>query len=171
MSDLLSPADVEQVARLVESLDRSTFDHLELRVGDLEVVIGKGAPPTDPASVPSGGAPPGPAPAAPAAEGPAAAPIPAAAPTPAAAPPDGLLAITTPTMGIFYAQPEPGRPPFVTVGSVVEETTTVALVEVMKTFHAVAAGVRGTVVEVCVEDAAVVELGDVLFRVEPAGRG
>lgn len=154
MSDLLSPADVEQVARLVESLDRSTFDHLELRVGDLEVVIGKGAPPTDPASVPSGGAPPGLAPA-----------------TPAAAPPDGLLAITTPTMGIFYAQPEPGRPPFVTVGSVVEETTTVALVEVMKTFHAVAAGVRGTVVEVCVEDAAVVELGDVLFRVEPAGRG
>jgi acetyl-CoA carboxylase biotin carboxyl carrier protein len=70
-------------------------------------------------------------------------------------------------MGIFYAQPEPGKPPFVTVGALVEESTTVALVEVMKTFHAVSAGVRGTVVDVCVDDAELVELGQVLLRVEP----
>ena len=42
-----------------------------------------------------------------------------------------------------------------------------ALVEVMKTFHAVPAGVRGTIVEICVDDAELVEQGQVLFRVEP----
>src|SRR5690606_3158034 len=103
-----------------------------------------------------------PAPATPAAAAPAAAPVESSAPASS-----GLVEITAPTMGIFYAQPEPGKPPFVTVGALVEESTTVALVEVMKTFHAVAAGVRGTVAEVCVSDAEFVEFGQVLFRVDP----
>jgi acetyl-CoA carboxylase biotin carboxyl carrier protein len=160
----LSDADVEQVARLIESLDRSTFDFLELQVGDLKVTIGRGEPPAAPS-------PPPPAAPAPALTTPA--PLPAAqevAP-PAEAPRSGLVEITAPTMGIFYAQPEPGKPPFVTVGSVVEGDTTVALVEVMKTFHAVAAKVAGTVVEVCVGDAELVEFGQILYRVEPAARG
>jgi acetyl-CoA carboxylase biotin carboxyl carrier protein len=173
----LSDADVEQVLRLVESLERSGFDYLEVQVGDLKVTIGKGEPPAPAAVAPA--ALPAPAPlAAPAAVVPAApvpaAPVPAApvaaAPV-AAAPAPGLLEITAPTMGIFYAQPEPGKPPFVTVGAVVEETTTVALVEVMKTFHAVSAGVRGTIVEVCVADAGLVEFGQVLYRVRPDGDG
>ncbi|WP_343944847.1 hypothetical protein, partial [Pseudonocardia zijingensis] len=41
----LSDADVEQVIRLVESLDRSGFDFLEVQVGELKVTIGKGDPP------------------------------------------------------------------------------------------------------------------------------
>jgi len=173
----LSDTDVEQVVRLVESLDRSGFDFLEVQVGELKVTIGKGEPPAAapvqaavaaPAPAPQVAAPavtPVPAAAAPAAAAPAAV-APAAAEAPAPATP-GLVEITAPTMGIFYAQPEPGKPPFVTVGSLVEESTTVALVEVMKTFHAVAAGVRGTVAEVCVSDAEFVEFGQVLFRVDP----
>jgi biotin carboxyl carrier protein len=70
-------------------------------------------------------------------------------------------------MGMFYAQPEPGAPSFVTVGSTVNEDTTVALVEVMKTFNAVSAGVRGKVVEICAQNAQLVEFGQVLFRVVP----
>jgi acetyl-CoA carboxylase biotin carboxyl carrier protein len=70
-------------------------------------------------------------------------------------------------MGMFYAQPEPGAPPFVTVGSNVREDTTVALVEVMKTFNAVTAGVRGRIVDVCVQNAELVEFGQALFRVAP----
>jgi acetyl-CoA carboxylase biotin carboxyl carrier protein len=159
----LSDADVEQVARLIESLDRSTFDFLELQVGDLKVTIGRGEPPAAPS-------PPPPAAPAPALTSPAPLPAAQAVAPPAEAPRPGLVEITAPTMGIFYAQPEPGKPPFVTVGSVVEEDTTVALVEVMKTFHAVAAKVAGTVVEVCVGDAELVEFGQVLYRVEPAPR-
>ncbi|GAA5119588.1 acetyl-CoA carboxylase biotin carboxyl carrier protein [Pseudonocardia adelaidensis] len=171
----LSDADVQQVVRLVESLDRSGFDFLEVQVGELKVTIGKGEPP---ATAPATAAVPAPAPvpqvaapsvAPPAVTAPAVAPpavAPAAPPASAPAAP-ALREITAPTMGIFYAQPEPGKPPFVTAGTLVEESTTVALVEVMKTFHAVAAGVRGTVVEVCVSDAQFVEFGQVLFRVDP----
>lgn len=163
----LSDADVEQVVRLVESLDRSGFDFLEVQVGELKVTIGKGEPPGPATAAP---APPAPAPAPQVAAAPVATATAAAPPAPPPAPePAGpqLVDVTSPTMGIFYAQPEPGKPPFVTVGAPVEESTTVALVEVMKTFHAVAAGVRGTVVEVCVDDAELVELGQVLLRVEP----
>ena len=165
MTDSLSDSDVEQVVRLIESLDGSSFDYLELQVGDLKVTIGKGEPPSvgsDPA-VPVTTPAPQVLPA-------AVTPIPLAAATPAVAPPAGSVEITAPTMGIFYAQSEPGKPPFVTVGALVEEDTTVALVEVMKTFHAVSAGVRGTVVEVCVQDAQLVEFGQVMYRVEPALR-
>jgi acetyl-CoA carboxylase biotin carboxyl carrier protein len=45
------------------------------------------------------------------------------------------------------------------------EDTTVGLIEVMKTFNAVRAGVDGVVTEVCVQDTQLVEYGDVLFRV------
>lgn len=171
----LSDADVEQVVRLVESLDRSGFDFLEVQVGDLKVTIGKGEPPAPVQAVVPAPAPAPQVTAAPAVTAPAVtapevtapavtAPEVTAAPAPAT---PGLLEITAPTMGIFYAQPEPGKPPFVTAGALVEESTTVALVEVMKTYHAVAAGVRGTVVEVCVSDADLVEFGQVLFRVDP----
>lgn len=157
----LTDDDVDQVARLVESLDRSGFDFLQVELGDLRITIGTGSPPEV-------GVAPAPQPAAP----PVVAPVvvPAAVPQPVAppSPNTGGVEITAPTMGIFYARPEPGKPPFVAVGDVVEETTTVALVEVMKTFHSVAAGVRGTVVEVCVSDTDFVEFGAVLMRVDPA---
>ena len=165
MTDSLSDSDVEQVVRLIETLDGSAFDYLELQVGDLKVTIGKGEPPSVAA-----------APAAPVTTPvpqvlPASvAPTPLATAAPAVVPTAGTVEITAPTMGIFYAQSEPGKPPFVTVGALVEEDTTVALVEVMKTFHAVSAGVRGTVVEVCVQDAQLVEFGQVMYRVEPALR-
>jgi acetyl-CoA carboxylase biotin carboxyl carrier protein len=44
---------------------------------------------------------------------------------------------------------------------------TVGLIEVMKTFNAVRAGVAGVVSEIYVQDSQLVEYGDVLFRVRP----
>jgi acetyl-CoA carboxylase biotin carboxyl carrier protein len=170
----LSDADVEQVIRLVESLDRSGFDFLEVQVGELKVTIGKGDPPGPATAAPAAGAPPAAVSAPQVAPAPAPTAVPqqvAPAPTPPPPAPEPaaveLVEITSPTMGIYYAQPEPGKPTFVTLGAPVEESTTVALVEVMKTFHAVAAGVRGTIVEICVDDTDLVEQGQVLFRVEP----
>jgi acetyl-CoA carboxylase biotin carboxyl carrier protein len=163
----LSEADIRQLIQLIESLDHSAFDFLQLQVGDLKVTIGKG----DPALLAAPAPPAAPAAAAPAATAiGTAAPLPSAASQPARAPAvaDGTVAITSPLLGMFYAQSEPGAPPFVAVGSEVREDTTVALVEVMKTFNAVPAGRRGTITEVCAPNAQMVEFGQVLFRLRPA---
>ena len=71
-------------------------------------------------------------------------------------------------MGMYYAQSEPGAAPFVSIGQTVEESTTIALIEVMKTFNAVPAGIRGKIVEICVQNSQLVEFGQVLYRVMPA---
>jgi biotin carboxyl carrier protein len=46
----------------------------------------------------------------------------------------------------------------------------VGLIEVMKTFNAVRAGVSGIVTEMCVPDSALVEYGQALLRVRPKAR-
>ena len=81
---------------------------------------------------------------------------------------DGLVAVGAPMLGIFYRAPAPGAAPFVDVGATVEAETVVCLIEVMKMMNPVPAGVVGTVAEVCVENAELVEAGAVLFRVRPA---
>lgn len=175
---LLDEEDVQRVVRLIESLDKSEFDFLELKVGDLEVILGKGDRPGTAPVVAGPAASP-----APAAVSAPAAPAPAASQAPASvAPgPDGETAsaaasdlsgteVAAPLMGVFYAQPEPGAAPFVTVGSEVKADTTVALIEVMKTFAPVPAGVDGVVVEVCVTDSQFVEFGQTLLRIEPSGQ-
>ena len=166
MSDGLSSLkeeDVQRLARLIESLEASTFDYLQLQVGDLKVTIGKGAPPVSaPSFAPAFAAPSGHAvttPGAPAVATPGA----AAAPAPA-----GTLDIKSHIMGMFYSQPEPGSPPFVSIGTEVKEDTTVCLIEVMKTFNAMTAGVKGVITEICVKNAQLVEYGQVLFRIRPS---
>ena len=91
----------------------------------------------------------------------------AAAPAPRAAATGDLHTVSAPTIGTFYRAEAPGAEPFAEVGSRVEETTVVCLIEAMKMMNAVPAGVAGTVVEVCVENAQPVEYGTPLFRVEP----
>ncbi len=41
----LTDEEVRQITQLVETLEHSTFDFLQLELGDLKVTIGKGAPP------------------------------------------------------------------------------------------------------------------------------
>ena len=86
----------------------------------------------------------------------------------AAAPAAGLVAVTAPMVGTFYRSPSPSAPPFVEVGSEVDEETQVCILEVMKLMNSIAAGVAGTVAEVCRGDGEPVEYGDVLFRIRPA---
>ncbi len=86
----------------------------------------------------------------------------------AVGPVDGLVDVVAPMVGTFYRAAGPGEAPFVEVGSVVAAETQVCLLEVMKLFTAVPAGVAGTVAEVCREDGTAVEYGDALFRIRPA---
>jgi acetyl-CoA carboxylase biotin carboxyl carrier protein len=78
---------------------------------------------------------------------------------------DGLLTIVAPILGTFYRAPAPGAAPYVEVGSPVEADTVVCLIEVMKMMNPIAAGVTGTIAEVCVENAALIEYGMPLFLV------
>jgi acetyl-CoA carboxylase biotin carboxyl carrier protein len=79
-----------------------------------------------------------------------------------------LSTITAPMLGMFYAADGPGEPPFVEPGARVEPDTTVCIIEVMKMMNSVPAGLSGTIVEVCAENAQLVEEGAPLFRVAPA---
>ncbi|MEO8322856.1 MAG: acetyl-CoA carboxylase [Actinomycetota bacterium] len=82
----------------------------------------------------------------------------------------GLLAIRSPLLGVFYRRPAPEKPPYVDVGDVVEPDTPVCTISVMKMFTEVQAGHAGKVVEILVEDDALVEEGQVLMYVdEPPG--
>ena len=40
--DFLSDQDIRQIAALVDTLDRSGFDYLQLDVGTIKLTIGKG---------------------------------------------------------------------------------------------------------------------------------
>ena len=162
----LSEDEVRQIGRIIETLNQSTFDYLQLEFGNLKLTVSKGA------SLPAAA---GTGPAVAASSAPASAAAPAASPAaPAAAVPatpapvdDGMVAIASPMIGRFYSQSEPGAAPYVTAGSEVGPESTVGLVEAMKMFNAVHAGVTGVITEVCVQDAALVEYGQVLFRVKP----
>ena len=80
---------------------------------------------------------------------------------------DGLAVVRAPNLGLFYRSPKPGAAPYVLVGEEVSENTEVCLIEVMKLFTPVVAGVNGVVRNICVDDGALVEYDQPLFYVEP----
>jgi biotin carboxyl carrier protein len=73
--------------------------------------------------------------------------------------------IAAPMPGTFYRAEGPGMEPFVDVGARVEPDTIVCIIEIMKMMNSVPAGVSGTIVEVCAEDAQQVPDGAPLFKV------
>jgi acetyl-CoA carboxylase biotin carboxyl carrier protein len=75
------------------------------------------------------------------------------------------VTVVAPVVGAFYRSPKPGAPPFAEVGDEVTEDSTVGLVEVMKMFNSVTAGVRGRVVEILVENGDFVEYGQALMTI------
>lgn len=78
--------------------------------------------------------------------------------------------ITAPLLGTFYRAPKPGAPPFVEVGSAVEEETIIGIIEVMKLMNTVRAGTSGRVVDILAKDGALVEYGETLMRVSRAAQ-
>jgi len=156
----LSDDELRQIRALLEALEGSTFDFLQVEIGDLKLTVGKGALP----SAEARSAKVKDAVRAPAAQADGKR-VPAEPDRPRADAVTSGHAITAPMVGRFYARPQPGAKPFVTVGSKVDETTTVCLIEVMKVFNGIHAETHGVVSEVCVEDGDFVEYGQVLFRV------
>jgi len=143
----LTAKDIAEITRLLED---SSFDELELEVGGMKIHLRRsGAAAAAPAPRPSA---------------PASAAVPAPAPAAAATP--GLVDVRAPLLGTFYRAPKPGAPPFVEVGARVEPDTIVGIIEVMKLMNTVRAGARGVVREICAADAALVEYGATLLRLD-----
>ncbi|HZT83742.1 MAG TPA: acetyl-CoA carboxylase biotin carboxyl carrier protein, partial [Gemmataceae bacterium] len=156
------PFDVQTVRQLVALMSRHDLSEIELSEGERRIRLRRG--PRKIAVAPqalAAAAAPAPARAA-AAE--AAPPEDAAKPRKAATP---LVEIKAPTVGTFYAAPNPDAPPFVQVGSRVTPTTVVGLIEAMKLFNEIPAECSGVIVEVLVQNQQPVEFGQVLFRVDP----
>ncbi len=140
----------EDLREILDLIDSSKFDYFEIEYRGLKLTVSK--TPVSAPALPS---------------------TPAAAPESAPGPrkhreiPAGLAAVPAPMVGVFYPAPAPGAPPFVSPGDRVEPDTTVGLIEVMKVFTAVTAGIGGTIEETLAGDARGVEYGEPLFLVRP----
>lgn len=75
--------------------------------------------------------------------------------------------ITSPMVGTFYRRPAVDAEPYVEVGDVVKKGDVLCIVEAMKLMNEIEAEMSGKIVEVCLDDAQMVEYGEVLFRIEP----
>jgi acetyl-CoA carboxylase biotin carboxyl carrier protein len=153
----LTAKDVAEIMRLLES---SGFDSLSLEMNGVKLNLQRSSAATVRQPAVAASAP------QPSAES---QPHPVQSAPRKAKPPSepGLAEIASPLLGIFYRAPKPGEPPFVEVGSKVEEDTVVGIVEVMKLMNSVHAGVKGEVVEIVAENGELVEYGEVLLRVRP----
>jgi acetyl-CoA carboxylase biotin carboxyl carrier protein len=159
----LSDADVLEILRLFE---QSKFEFLELQHGDRKITVSKAgaAAMRGPASAPAVAAP------APAARPPVPRASAAAATRPempAAAP--GLVPITAPMVGKFYASASPADPPYVQQGNAVAAGTTIGLIEVMKTFTSIKTESAGVIEQILVASGDYVEFGQTLFMLRTDG--
>ena len=96
-------------------------------------------------------------------------PVASTAATPPAPEPDDAHhpgAVLSPMVGIIYLTPEPGAPPFVTIGAAVAAGQTLLLIEAMKTFNQIKATKEGTVSRILVASGTPVEYGQPLMIVE-----
>jgi len=79
----------------------------------------------------------------------------------------GLLPVTAPMVGKFYAAPSPSDPPFVTPGATVAAGATVGLIEVMKVFASIKTETAGVIERILVANGQFVEYGQTLFWIRP----
>ena len=165
--------DLRYVKKLVEMLDESSVDSIEISTDKgMKIRISKTpqqrgtvqvAPPI---SIPVPLA----APAAPARATPAeGAPSVGEAEAPKAEPKSKFLEVKSPMVGTFYKAPEPGAPAYVAVGARVSKGQILCIIEAMKIMNEIESEFSGVVREILVEDAHPVEYGQVLFRIDPNG--
>ena len=134
--------DVKQVRELIELMEAHDLNEVDLKQADQRIRLRRGG--EGPVAYAAAPAPVAPAVvAAPAAS--------SAAPSAPVADDDTDL-ILSPTIGTYYSRPKPDAPEFLKVGDNVTPDTIICLVEAMKMFNEIPAGVSGTVVEILVKN-------------------
>jgi acetyl-CoA carboxylase biotin carboxyl carrier protein len=169
--------DLEFLRGLIEAVDESGIDSLEINRAGTRIRIAK-----TPAAAPVAAYPqfsPAPAQMHAAGNSPAAAMATAAEVTAAgeaaaradatAAAASRLVDVKSPMVGTFYRAPAPDAPPYVEIGSVVSRGQTLCILEAMKLMNELECEADGVVREILVDDADPVEFGQVLFRIDPTG--
>ncbi|QXG40357.1 acetyl-CoA carboxylase biotin carboxyl carrier protein [Pseudomonas viridiflava] len=150
--------DIRKVKKLIELLEESGIDELEIREGEESVRISRHSKtPAQPYYAPA------PAPVA----APVAAPVPAA-PAAAEAPSAPALngyVVKSPMVGTFYRTPAPTSPAFVEVGKTVKVGDTICIVEAMKMMNHITAEKAGVIESILVENGQPVEFDQPLFTI------
>jgi acetyl-CoA carboxylase biotin carboxyl carrier protein len=156
----MSMLDLEFLRGLIEAVDESGIDSIEITRAGTKIRIGKTPPPAAPVVA--------------AQPNPVAAPV--AEPAPAAseatsgdgAPDPGWVEVHSPMVGTFYRAPAPEAPPYVDVGTRVSKGQTLCILEAMKLMNEMEAELDGVVKEILVQNGDPVEYGQALFRIEAA---
>ena len=161
--------DVQKIHHLVRLMKRYDVTALDINDGSARIRLKRG-PELTVQSAPIYAAPPVaayPGPAAPhtPAPQPASAAPQASAPAPETG---GTVMIESPMVGTYYSSSSPDVPAFVSVGASVQADSVVCIIEAMKVFTDIPAGVSGTITEILVKNGQAVEFGQALFRVRPA---
>ena len=73
--------------------------------------------------------------------------------------------IDSPMVGTFYASASPGAKPFISIGDIVSEGDVVCIVEAMKMMNEIKSEFSGKVLSVNVENSEPVEYGQSLFEI------
>jgi len=147
--------DIRKVKKLIELLEESNIDELEIKEGEESVRIIRNSQTTyaaAPAQVLA-------APAAPIAVAPIAASEEAAAPALA-----GHI-VTSPMVGTYYSSPAPDAPAFVEVGKTVKVGDVLCIVEAMKMMNQIEADKAGTIGAILVEDGEAVEFDQAMITI------
>lgn len=152
--------DLRKVKKLIELLEESNLNELEIREGEESIRLSRGGPIMQAA----------PMPAAPAAEAQQSAAVRYAGQDDsdsarASDIPSGHQ-VTSPMVGTYYAAPEPDAPPFVSVGSKVQAGDTLCVIEAMKIFNQIESDTSGTVVHIQKDSGEAVEYGELLFVIQ-----
>ncbi len=158
--------NVQRIRHLVRMMQRFDLTAIDLVEGETKIRLRRGS-----GTLPTSALPSMPAPAvAPVAQPTATtdpAPSPSSNPPAPSSGPEPLV-IESPMVGTLYLASSPDSPSFVSVGSVIKPDSTVCIIEAMKVFTEIPAGISGRITEVLVGDKQAVEFGQPLFRVEPS---
>lgn len=78
----------------------------------------------------------------------------------------GITFIKSPMVGTFYRSPSPESKPFAEIGTKVTETSAVCIIEAMKIMNEIQSEIKGTIVEILIENGQPIEYGQKLFKLK-----
>ncbi|MBU2924135.1 acetyl-CoA carboxylase biotin carboxyl carrier protein [Colwellia sp. 4_MG-2023] len=149
--------DIRKIKKLIELVEESGINELEISEGEESVRICRGAPVTA-APAPVMQAAPITAPA-------AAAPV-ATPANEAAAPVLSGHVVRSPMVGTFYASASPDSPAFAEVGQHVNAGDTLCIIEAMKMMNQIEADKSGVIKEILADNEDAIEFDQPLFIIE-----
>jgi len=77
------------------------------------------------------------------------------------------LEVKSPMVGTYYGAPEPGAKPYLAVGDRISKGQIVCIIEAMKIMNEIESEFDGVVKEILAQNAHPVEYGQVLLRIDP----